>query len=795
VTLDANGLVPPSAPTPALPAGRYVFRATYNGDSNHATSISAIEPLTINKGDSTTATAIMAAAGSPPLAGSPPTGPLGASVFDTATVTPIPAGPTPTGMVTYTLTGAGLANLAPPAGWTAVSPTTWTDTVTLDVFGRVPNSAATPALPAGRYGFRASYSGDSNYLGSNSAAEPLLINRGTSTTATTILDAATSLPPTGTAGESVFDTATVTGSPAAFTPTGTVTYTFTGPQLATLTPPAGWTATAPGSTTWTETVPLGANGLVPNSAPTGPLPAGNYTFLAVYFGDGNHIGSRAAREPLSVGQVSPILTTTPNETMVTLGGTIPPTLTDTATLSGGDNPTGTITFKLFQAGALVHTETVPVNGNGSYKTPTGFTLPTSGTAAGTYQWVASYSGDGNNFPADTDVDAQEEKVIVSPDDPALTTTPNPTTVTLGPNGAILTDTATLSGGFFPTGHISFELFFNGGSEPVFTEAVPVNGPGVYTTPTGFTLPSGGTATGIYQWKAVYSGDVNNTSASDIDPALEQVTVIPAEPPLPPMPPPPPPGPTPPPPGPTPPDAFDLVQVFPKGALATTIDTTSALAVPPGPSESLLIRGLLLPVVLLYGGDEQLASIVGTVFEDVNANGMRDANEPGLPRRTVVLELVGNGPVQTTITDNEGQYIFSGLWPDSYRVRVMLNEDEQKTTSDWSITLGPGERAVAPDIGITDRPGRNAPGKAPPDKAPPGKPPPDKAPPDEAPADEVAPDGGVDEFWRLFGVLGQAIVLLENERKSLPRMAPRRRARARRLPAWLTKVPCWPGGRR
>src|SRR5262249_22028185 len=48
---------------------------------------------------------------------------------------------------------------------------------------------------------------------------------GTSTTATTILDAGGG-PITGAPGESVVDTATVTGSPAAFTPTGTVTYQF-----------------------------------------------------------------------------------------------------------------------------------------------------------------------------------------------------------------------------------------------------------------------------------------------------------------------------------------------------------------------------------------------------------------------------------------------------------------------------------------------------------------------------------------------------------------------------------------
>ena len=55
------------------------------------------------------------------------------------------------------------------------------------------------------------------------------------------------------------------------------------------------------------------------------------------------------------------------------------TLKDTADLAGGFNPTGTITFTLFLNGGStpVDTETVTVNGNGTYTTPTGFTLPTT----------------------------------------------------------------------------------------------------------------------------------------------------------------------------------------------------------------------------------------------------------------------------------------------------------------------------------------------------------------------------------------------------------------------------------
>ena len=56
-----------------------------------------------------------------------------------------------------------------------------------------------------------------------------------------------------------------------------------------------------------------------------------------------------------------------------------------------------------------------VSGNGTYTTPTGYTL-TPGTTAvtGTYQWDASYtSGNGNNATA-TDVNSSNEQVKVCP---------------------------------------------------------------------------------------------------------------------------------------------------------------------------------------------------------------------------------------------------------------------------------------------------------------------------------------------------------------------------------------------
>ena len=157
-------------------------------------------------------------------------------------------------------------------------------------------------------------------------------------------------------------------------------------------------------------------------------------------------------------------------------------------MTNGFNPTGIITFTLVApGGGTVDTETVTVSGNGIYTTPTGFTLPSSGTVTGTYQWAAAYSGDTNNKPADesnTISDFPEQVTAGSAAaNPTLITTPSPDTVTLGTSTVTLTDTATLANGFNPTGMITVTLFRGG--TLLDTETVQVSGNGAYTTPVGF----------------------------------------------------------------------------------------------------------------------------------------------------------------------------------------------------------------------------------------------------------------------------------------------------------------------
>src|SRR5262249_56758020 len=73
-------------------------------------------------------------------------------------------------------------------------------------------------------------------------------------------------------------------------------------------------------------------------------------------------------------------------------------------------------------------------------------------AAGTFHWVAIYSGDANNTPITSGCTA--EPVTVGRATATIATTPSASTVIVG---APITDTATVSG-FSPTDTVTLDLF-------------------------------------------------------------------------------------------------------------------------------------------------------------------------------------------------------------------------------------------------------------------------------------------------------------------------------------------------
>jgi hypothetical protein len=163
--------------------------------------------------------------------------------------------------------------------------------------------------------------------------------------------------------------------------------------------------------------------------------------------------------------------TTGAVTPVTVGDNIH----DTAAIRGLVNPdgTGSITFKLYSDDACtveVFSNTVsPVDKDGDYISGDYTT-----TAAGSYYWMASFSGDSNNDPIESTCLDEGETSVVHKADPSLATTPDPSS---GSIGVILNDSADLSLGFNPTGTITFNLYAPSDATcsgaPVFTEVVSV----------------------------------------------------------------------------------------------------------------------------------------------------------------------------------------------------------------------------------------------------------------------------------------------------------------------------------
>jgi hypothetical protein len=148
----------------------------------------------------------------------------------------------------------------------------------------------------------------------------------------------------------------------------------------------------------------------------------------------NGIACPTATTCIAVGQNSDMVGVVVTLTIVTTarptistqaspGNLLGAPVSDTATLSGGTNPTGSITFSLFSdAGCATQVFTSTNNLSGASATSGTFTPAT----AGTYYWTAAYSGDAANEAATSACGAANESVVIAP-----FTAPTPTRTVTG----------------------------------------------------------------------------------------------------------------------------------------------------------------------------------------------------------------------------------------------------------------------------------------------------------------------------------------------------------------------------
>lgn len=104
------------------------------------------------------------------------------------------------------------------------------------------------------------------------------------------------------------------------------------------------------------------------------------------------------------------------------------------------------------------------------------------------------------------------------------------------------------------------------------------------------------------------------------------------------------------------------------------------------------------------GDTPNSNIKGCKFLDLNNNGYRDGNEPGLSGITIFLDQNNNGLADdgaqfVTTTDRDGNWQFNNLTPGLYRVREVVPANGGfQTTPPLDIQLGPNETFSCAPVG-------------------------------------------------------------------------------------------------
>jgi hypothetical protein len=270
----------------ALPAGTATITAQYQGDTNFASSTSAV--VTVNVAQSSTTTVVTV---------TPNPSVLGSTATLKATVAASGNGSgTPTGTVEFFNGATNLGSAPLGSDGTASFPTT--------------------TLNAGANPITATYEGDSNFLASMSAPVTANVTVATTTTVT----ASTTTP---VFGQKINLTATVAPSgSSSSTPTGMVQFMN-------------------GTTALGSPVALNAGmAILQNQT----LPLGAASITAQYQGDTNFSPSMSTALPVTVGQAmsSTVVSVSPSPS--TFGSSVSVTANVTAVSPGVGTPTGTVEF-------------------------------------------------------------------------------------------------------------------------------------------------------------------------------------------------------------------------------------------------------------------------------------------------------------------------------------------------------------------------------------------------------------------------------------------------------------------
>jgi hypothetical protein len=478
-TVDGDGEYDSPEFTPSQ-AGDYHWTAAYGGDANNE----AVESPCGAAAQTTTV-----AKATPALTAAAADGTAGQALTDTATLA---SGYEAGGEITFRAYGPGDADCSGTPAFTS-------DPVSVDGDDEYESPEFTPAA-AGEYLWTVSYSGDDN----NATAS---VSCGAANQSSTVAKATPTLTASaadGTVGQAITDTASLGG----VDPSGEITFRAYGPGA------SGCT----GQPAFEEEVTVDSGDGDYESPEFTPSQPGAYNWTASYSGDDNN--EAAASACLASGQTSTVAKAAPTLTgEAAATGTVGQPITDAATLAGGYQPGGQLSFHAygpFDAGdspdctapaAFAGTSQVD-SGNGDYDSPA-FTP----TEPGVYFWTVGYAGDADNESAASACGDAEQTSTVAKAAPTLTAS-----VVDGTVGKAVSATATLAGGYEAGGEITFLAYGPGDADcsgtPAFTsDPVAVDGDGEYKSD-----PFTPAAAGRYRWTVAYSGDSGNEAApaSDCD---------------------------------------------------------------------------------------------------------------------------------------------------------------------------------------------------------------------------------------------------------------------------------------
>ena len=440
-----------SAASAALAAGSYSYKAFVATNGNYLGSDSGCEPFTVDKAQLTMDSAVHNAAHVDKTNGNVP---LGSVMHDTGKITDGLV----TGLSPAPITFTFYANGTCDGAGTSVSNTGADEVATTR-----DRSAASAALAAGSYSYKAFVATNGNYLGSDSGCEPFTVDKAQLTMDSAVHNAAHVDKTNGNVplGSVMHDTGKITDGLVTGLSPAPITFTFY----------ANGTCDGAG----TSVSNTGADEVATTrdrSAATTMLATGSYSYKAFVATNGNYLGSDSGCEPFTVDKAQLTMDSAVHNAAhvdktngnVPLGSVMHDTGKITGGLVNGYAPEA-ITFQFYANGNCSYGSAIANTGADEGDATRDRSAASAALGAGSYSYKAFVAGNANYKGSDSGcepftVDKAQLTMDSKVHDPNHFDVTNTTVAA----GTALHDTGKITGGVvtgFSTAPITFTFYANG----------------------------------------------------------------------------------------------------------------------------------------------------------------------------------------------------------------------------------------------------------------------------------------------------------------------------------------------